>query len=108
VLNIRIPNIHNLAKTDPRFRLYIYPAVVRDIFTHIFFIDGIEDIENPEDWHATWLEFARRFSTDDSLKQINLNEDRGEVLKWIDRLVEQFCASQSKDWRSLLSLEEVG
>ena len=112
MLNIRIPNIRNLARTDPRFRLYIYPAVVRDIFTHIFLVDHLDDIENPSiPWHATWLNFARRFSNVDSLSQIDWSRDQfdhSDVLTWIDRLVEQFCSSQSKDWRSLLALEEVG
>jgi len=111
MLNIKIPNIHNLARTDPRFRLYIYPAVLRDIFSHILFIDRLDDIENPaQDWHATWLEFAKRFSKDDSLSQLNLGEeqfDPQDALNWIDKLVEQFCSTQSKEWLKLLSLEEV-
>lgn len=113
MLNIKIPNIHNLARTDPRFRLYIYPAVVRDIFTHISFIDRIDDIEDPsQDWHLTWLSFAGRFTEEDSLSQLISTDDEQsdprDVLKFIDNLVERFCAIQSKDWLKLLSLEEVG
>lgn len=113
MLNVKIPNVHNLARTDPRFRLYIYPAVTRDIFTHISFIDRIDDIENPsQDWHLTWLNFAERFTEEDSLSQLILTDDEQsdpqDALSCIDNLVEKFCATQSKDWFKLLSLEEVG
>jgi len=33
---------------------------------------------------------------------------RVDILKWIDRLVEEFCSSRNKEWSKLLSLEEVG
>lgn len=112
LLNERIPNIHNLARIDPRFHLYVYPAVIRDIFTHMFFVDGIDDIEDPaQEWHKLWLEFAKRFLADDTLSQLNPQDegfDTGDVLNWIDGLVEEFCSSRSKEWLKLLSLEEVG
>lgn len=112
LLNEKIPNIHNLAKADPRFHLYIYPAVMREILAHIFFVDRIDDIEEPADeWHRTWLEFAKRFSGDDTLLQLDLGDEhsvRVDVLNWIDRVVEEFCSSRSREWSKLLSLEEVG
>jgi hypothetical protein len=112
LLNEKIPNIHNLARADPRFHLYIYPAVIREIFTHMFFVDRIDDVEEPaEEWHRTWLEFAKRFSGDDTLLQLELGDEqsvRVDVPNWIDKLVEEFCLSRSKEWLKLLSLEEVG
>lgn len=118
LLNERIPNIHNLARTDPRFHLYIYPAVIREIFTHIFFIDRLDDLENPpEPWHENWLAFARRFIPEDSLSTLNLYSDNlGEfdqtdmlnILNWTDRLVDEFCSSRNREWLKLISLEEVG
>lgn len=112
VLNERVPNIHNLARTDPRFHLYVYPAVVRDIFTHMFFVDRINDLDDPpQEWHNNWLMFARRFLIDETWTQLQLQGDwfdPADVLTWIDKLVEEFCSSRSREWLKLLSLEGVG
>ena len=112
LLNERIPNIHNVARTDPRFRLFVYPAVVREIFTYMFLIDKVNDIDEPEqEWHINWLRFAKRFITDDSFSQAELYDDEfnsDDVLNWIDKIVDGFCSSLRKEWLKLLSLEEVG
>jgi len=112
LLNERIPNIHNIARTDPRFRLFIYPAVVREIFAHMFLIDKVNDIDEPEqEWHVNWLRFAKRFITDDSFSQVELYDGEfnpDDVLNWIDKIVDEFCSSLRKEWSKLLSLEEVG
>lgn len=111
LLNERIPNVHNLARTDPRFHLYIYPAVIREIFTHMFFIDEFDVEEPAQEWHRSWLEFAKRFLGDDGVLQLQLEGDQSDAtdwLDWIDKLVEEFCSSRSKEWLKLISLEEVG
>lgn len=112
LLNERVPNIHNLARTDPRFHLYVYPAVVRDIFTHMFFVDRVNDLDDPpQEWHKLWLEFARRFLADETWIQSQPQDDwfdPADVLPWIDKLVEEFCSSRSREWLKLVNLEEVG
>jgi hypothetical protein len=112
LLNERIPNIHNLARTDPCFHLYVYPAVIRDIFTHMFLVDGLNDLDGPlMEWHSNWLKFAGRFLPDDAWTQLQLQDDSfasADVLRWIDKLVEEFCSSRTREWFKLISLEEVG
>jgi hypothetical protein len=111
LLNERIPNIHNLAKMDPRFHLCVYPAVIRDIFTHMFLVDGLNDFDEPLlEWHNNWLKFARRFLPDDAWTHLQLQDDSfasADVLRWIDKLVEEFCSSRTREWLKLISLEEV-
>ncbi len=113
LINERIPNIHNLAKSDPRFHLYIYPAVIHDLFTHMIFVDGVDDVDDPaQDWHRNWLTFATRFlpkeDIPEHLSQRDKEFDSQDVLRWIDRLTEEFCSSRSREWLKLLTLEEVG
>lgn len=113
LINERIPNIHNLAKSDPRFHLYVYPAVMRDLFNHMIFVEGVDNINEPaQDWHRNWLEFATRFlPKEDTPAHLNHRDDQfdpQDVLRWIDRVVGEFCSSRSKEWLRLLTLEEVG
>jgi hypothetical protein len=111
LLNNRIPSIHNLARMDPRFHLYVYPAVIRDIFTHMFLVDGLNDFDEPPlEWHKNWLNFAGRFLPHDAWTQLQLQDDSfasADVLRWIDKLVEEFCSSRTREWLKLISLEEV-
>lgn len=112
VLNDRVPNIHNIARTDVRFHLYVYPAVIRDIFKHMFLVDGVIDLdEPPQEWHRKWLAFARMFLPDDAWTQLQVQDDcfdPVDIIDWVDVLVEEFCSSRSKEWLKLISLEEVG
>lgn len=104
LLNERIPNIHNLAKTDPRFHLYVYPAVVREIFTYMFLVDEVDDLEDPtQEWHQHWLKFIEQFTNRRPIPQ-----DTNHVLTWVDELVEEFCTSRSTEWSKFCNVEEVG
>lgn len=111
VLNERLPNIHNLPTTDPRFRLYILPAVLREIYYYMFFVDRIDDLEEPAvEWHRNWLVFARRFFPQEAEWPEKSDDEFSseDVTNWINLLEREFCASLGKDWLKLVSLEEVG
>jgi len=111
VLNERLPNIHNLPSTDPRFRLYILPAILREVFSHMFFVERIEDLEEPAvDWHRNWLDFAKKILPHEAdWPQRSGDEYSSEdVTNWINLLEREFCISLGKDWLKLVSLEEVG
>lgn len=110
-VNSLIPNIHNLVKTDARFHTYIYPAVVREIFTHMLFIDGADifgEMDDLDEWQANWCAFAKRFLTEEDWATMEEGSDSSEKLSWIERLVQEFCLSQTRDWQKLIELEEVG
>jgi hypothetical protein len=98
----RKPNLETLAKTDPTFFFFVYPAVVREVLTHMVFVDGVESVEEPSvDWHRDWLYFARIVLSGEGPPRVldSNNEDfeADEVEKWIDRVVEEFCFFR-KEW----------
>lgn len=110
-VNINIPNIKSVAKTDPRFFIHIYPAVVREILTHMIFIDGVDDPEEPElDWHKDWLCFAKQVNPNinppGTFNRSQQGFDSAEVAGWIDQVVNEFCASRGGEWRKYIGLEE--
>jgi len=90
-ININIPNIKSIAKTDARFFLHIYPAVIREVLMHMIYIDGVYDPEEPDvDWHHDWLEFSRQITPNieipSPLHPIEKGFDRDEINVWIDRV----------------------
>lgn len=111
VLNEKLPNVLNLPTTDPRFRLYILPAVLREVFSYMFFVDKVEDLAEPAvEWHKNWLSFAKRFLPYDTAwpEKSGDDYDSGDVSGWINVLEREFCSSLGRDWLKLISLEEVG
>jgi len=108
LLNNKIPNIRNIVKNDARFREYVFPAIIRDIFTHILFIDEDPDITDPaEGWRKDWISFAKRFvNIEELIRNINEDQNSQEKLYFIDNLCEQFCFSRGADWKKLINLDE--
>ena len=104
-VNENIPNIRNLVEFDPRFFLYVYPFVIRKIFTHMIFIEGVPDKEDPESWHKDWFDFART-KTPKYLDPQTEGFDREEVISWIDDIVEEFCFSRKDKWNNFINMEE--
>ena len=110
-INFNIPNIKSVARTDPRFFLHIYPSAVREILTHMVFIDGVDDLDDPDiDWHRNWLDFSRQITPNIEIPSYldpgQKEFDRVEVTEWIDKVVAEFCTSRSHEWRRYIGLEE--
>lgn len=110
-ININIPHIKSIARTDPRFFLHIYPAVVREILSHMIFIDRVDDPDDPDiDWHRNWLDFSRQITPNIEIPSYldprQTGFDRVEVTGWIDHVVAEFCASRGNEWRRYIGLEE--
>jgi hypothetical protein len=58
IINDRIEDWNSRAR-DPLFRSLVLPAVMRQILTQIFIIDGDLGIEDdPDDWRQRWIRFA--------------------------------------------------
>lgn len=103
LLNNRLPGALNLPSGDYHFRLHVLPVILREIFTYMFFIDKIDDLEEPVvEWHGQWLGFAKRFSQEANWPQAGENIDNESVVRWIDLLENEFCSTLSKDWRKLV------
>ena len=107
VLNSTIPNIGNIAKSDPQFIMYVYPTVIREVLTHMVFVDNVDSISDPSvDWHRDWLNFARRILNGKGSPEILSPQEESfesdEVVKWIYEVVEEFCASRN-EWREYIN-----
>jgi hypothetical protein len=102
VINKRITNIESISRVDPQFIMFVYPAVFREILTYMVFVEGVESPDDPQvDWHRDWLDFAKKIllaeEPPENLNPQNGNSfDKEEVEKWIERVVEEFCASRNE------------
>ena len=103
LINTNIPR--HVAKS-PEFIMYVYPAVLREILTHIVFVDRIEYPEEPDvEWHKNWLDFSKTVLNENPPSILNPESDsfdREEAEKWINKVVEKFCLGREKEWQKLI------
>lgn len=105
VLNANIPNIQTFAKSNPQFIMYVYPAVIREVLTHMIFAEGIESLSDPPvEWHRDWLDFSRRVLPGEGPPEILEQDDfEGDVAReWINKVVEEFSSSRN-EWREFIN-----
>jgi hypothetical protein len=112
IINSRIPNIQNIAKRDAQFLIYVYPQVIREVLTHMVFVDGVDSTTEPDtDWHGDWLKFVRLLGVEipETLKKDDKNFRRGEdALRWINDSVSAFCNTHSNKFQDYIhKLEET-
>ena len=98
-LNSAIPEIKNIAR-KPVFIFHIYPSVLREVLTHLVFIDMLTDQNEPDvDWQEKWLKFAAALVTETpNLCVASRDFDGDAVEDWIEEVVQEFCVSRS-DWK---------
>ena len=106
IINRNIPNIENIAKSDPQFIMYVYPAVIREVLAHMVFIDGVESPSDPSiDWHIDWLDFTKKIIPGAVIPGILNPKDEGfeneDAERWINSVVEEFCVSRN-EWREYI------
>jgi hypothetical protein len=114
-INKKIPGIELIAKSEPQFIMYVYPAVIREVLTYMIFVEGVDSpIDPPVEWHREWIEFSRRIlpgeGPPESLNPEDDDFDRDAATEWINKIVEEFSASRN-EWREfmrLMSGEEKG
>jgi hypothetical protein len=86
-LNNRIDGIETLAISDPTFFALVYPAAVREIFTHLLVIEAFEpDDDDSDEWPSLWMRWARELS------EAPPPDDPDERRAWIDDVTAAFCA----------------
>jgi hypothetical protein len=101
--------LRGIAKTDIRFFVYIYPAVLREILIHLIFITKIEATNDLEGWQKDWLNFSNKISGvthPESLNPKDQNFEENTILDWIDQVVEGFCNSHKKEWAKFIAVLE--
>lgn len=101
IFNKTIPNIQNIAKTDPQLIMLVYPAVLREVLIHMFFVDRLDSTSDPSiEWQKDWLEFAKRILPGEDVPKISEDvsyDDKEDIEKWVDKVVEEFCNSR-REW----------
>jgi hypothetical protein len=107
-INRNIPNIETIAKSDPQFIMYVYPAVIREVLTHMIFAEGVDSPSDPSvEWHKDWLDFSRRILPSEGPPE-NLDsreEDDFEseaAREWINKVVEEFSSSRN-EWQEFIN-----
>jgi len=108
-INKSIPE--HIAKTDSRFFIHVYPDVIREILTHMVFVEGVDSVSDPgTDWHAGWLKFCRYLGVNhpDSLNPQDDAFDKDEATKWINNVVEEFCNQYTERFQEYIRKLEDG
>lgn len=104
-INSKIPALENMVKSDPIFFMYVFPAAIREILTHMIFIDTIENPDDPAvTWQADWLKFAKMILPHEPVPELDPNkipEGKEDIVNWIDQVVEEFCNSRTQEWISV-------
>jgi len=114
VINKKIPNIQNIAKSDPQFIMNVYPSAFREVLIHMIFIDGEDNVNEPEtEWHRDWLDFSRTllaegFPESYKLAKRDNPEIKNDWLDWVDAVVAEFCAKRSEWWGYIRIVEDGG
>jgi len=109
MINREIPNIQNIAKKDPQFLLYVYPAVLREILIHIVFVDKIDSTTEPTvGWHRDWLKFTQQLGVEipESLSIENDNFNRDDILEWISNCITKFCNKYAEKFQEYVKIIE--
>lgn len=94
LLNNRIDEIREIARSDTSFLSLVYPEVVRQILHKIVVEDDHTDPESdPDDWMSQWLNFTSNLLRVRYLPPSGESEPIiQEKLKWVDEAVETFCS----------------
>lgn len=81
----QVPNPSAWVQTDPVFISCVLPAIIREVFDHIFTSYG----DTEQEWVNDWISWAERLTQDNDIPWGNDEiEKRNE---WIENLLEAFC-----------------
>jgi hypothetical protein len=90
LINCEIENYREIAHSRV-FLSLVYPAVLREILTHIIFVDRLHGEDDIEHWHYRWVRFVKQFS---GVGEVPTNEDAEERTDWIQKAVAAFAKKQ--------------
>ena len=78
---------HTTIARSPAFMSLAWPALLRDILTRILVIDDHAELDDNDDWHCLWLQYARRLLPTHEVPP----EEKEQRTQWIDDVVAAFC-----------------
>jgi hypothetical protein len=101
-VNSNIPAVENLVKSDSVFFMFVFPAAIREILTHMIFIDKVENQEEPSVvWHSDWLKYSKIVLPNETIPNLEPEEREDDIIiSWIDQVVEEFCNSRRIEWET--------
>lgn len=85
-LSNRVPSIEQMSRGDGPFFSLVYPAVVREVLTHILLLEEYDPDEDGDEWWSLWVRWGR------TLSPAALTEDVDDRRLWIDEVTRAFCA----------------
>ena len=94
LLNSRIDEVREIARSNASFLSLVYPEVVRQVLHKIVVEEDHTDPESdPDDWMSQWLNFTSNLLKVRYLPPSGESEPIiQEKLKWVDEAVEAFCS----------------
>lgn len=83
--------IGEVVRKDPAFLTLVIPAVLREILSHILFIDEHLELDD-ESWQSQWLKFSSSFPGVNKLEDLpgNPKQNISEYRDWIEDVVDSF------------------
>lgn len=106
-INSRIPDKQNMAKRNPEFFVYVYPSAIKEILTHMVFIDGVDSVSDPvSDWHKDWLTFSNILNIEppDVLDPSNDDFDKERAIEWINDVIDGFCKKYESNFDEFIKM----
>jgi hypothetical protein len=84
-LNNRIDGIERLARSDPEFFAFVYPAAVREVLTQFLLVERWNENDGGGDTPELWIRWAREMIED------RVPADPDDRRAWIHDVVVAFC-----------------
>lgn len=94
-VNQRLGNHLDVART-PQFISYALPAAVSEVLHYIVFVLKTRTTERDGGWPALWLRELPKIAGFKSLPKTDGDEDGGELVEWIDKLITSLCNKQGQ------------
>jgi hypothetical protein len=109
LLNNRVDNIREIARSEHAFFSLVYPELIRQILYKIVIEEDHTDPESdPDDWMSLWLSFSRDLPGVQMLPPSGTSEPIiQEKMKWIEDIVEIF-SSNNKVLERFLKITGIG
>ena len=104
-LNDGIACIKETARNDAAFAALVYPALVRQVFSHVLLEEKHDDPDTGDDWRGLWL----RFGKDLAKERPPRHDDEEAVSEWIDKVITRFSSRHKFliNYRKALRAEDV-
>lgn len=114
VLNEKIPDVLEKARSDFQLILSVYPEVMRRVLSRIIYseqdAETIDDLS--EGWHQDWINLAKTLHPEGDPPKIIDPSDRDfrpvKAENWLDGVRKEFAAKRNKEWRNFIEWEKEG